>query len=76
VLDWQIRGGSGFLDSDCSSVVLSHDLSSSRREPDWFLSVGLFLFDLVVRKDLGSSFNRFVVFIFTRLAFFGFSLWE
>jgi len=24
--------------SDCSSVKFLHDLSSSRREPDWFLS--------------------------------------
>jgi hypothetical protein len=23
---------------DCSSIEILHDLSSSRREPDWFLS--------------------------------------
>jgi hypothetical protein len=28
--------------ADCSSVKFLHDLSSNRREPDWFLSIGCF----------------------------------
>jgi len=37
----------GCLKLDCSSIKFLHDLSSSRRKPDWFLSAILF--------DWGSS---------------------
>lgn len=40
-----------FCGSDCSSVKSLHDLSSSRREPGWFLSA-FYEGCRLVRKDL------------------------
>jgi len=45
MLDWRITlilKAQKLSREDCSSLKISHDLSSSRREPDWFLSNVLF----------------------------------